>query len=122
MTKAPGQIATLAKPIPDAWQHLFHGAHDPGKVARHDRGADPSGPAARWNPASGQVHRRAVQSEDRAQIPHRLRRGTACVWLHVEATDAKGTVYHLPVDKKGFPGEEYTIAANTLAYQDMGSR
>ena len=32
----------------------------------------------------------------------------------------KGTVYHLPVDKKGFPGEEFTIAANTLAYQDMG--
>jgi hypothetical protein len=24
------------------------------------------------------------------------------------------------VDRKGFPGEEFTIAANTLAYQDMG--
>ncbi|HPU93509.1 MAG TPA: hypothetical protein PKU99_05135, partial [Candidatus Saccharicenans sp.] len=31
-----------------------------------------------------------------------------------------GNVYHLPVDKKGFEGEEYTIAADTLAYQDMG--
>jgi len=29
-------------------------------------------------------------------------------------------VYHLPVDKKGFEGEEYTIAADVLAYQDMG--
>jgi hypothetical protein len=24
------------------------------------------------------------------------------------------------VDKKGFPGEEYTISSNALAYQDMG--
>jgi hypothetical protein len=29
-------------------------------------------------------------------------------------------VYHLPVDKKGFDGEEYTIAADVLGYQDMG--
>jgi hypothetical protein len=42
------------------------------------------------------------------------------VWMHVEAVDAKGAVYHLPVDKKGFAGEEYTIGADTLAYQDMG--
>ena len=31
-------------------------------------------------------------------------------WLNVEATDAKGKVYHLDVDKKGFEGEEYTIS------------
>ncbi len=42
------------------------------------------------------------------------------VWMHVEAMDSKGNVYHLPVDKKGFAGEEYTIGADTLAYQDMG--
>jgi hypothetical protein len=42
------------------------------------------------------------------------------VWLHVEAIDAKGTVHHLPVDRKGFSGEDLTIAANTLAYQDLG--
>jgi hypothetical protein len=29
-------------------------------------------------------------------------------------------VYHLPVDPKGFPGEEYTIASDALAYQDIG--
>ena len=29
-------------------------------------------------------------------------------------------MYHLPVDAKGFEGEEYTIAADVLAYQDMG--
>jgi hypothetical protein len=42
------------------------------------------------------------------------------LWLHVEATDANGKVYHLKVDRKGFEGEDYTIAANVLAYQDMG--
>ena len=35
-------------------------------------------------------------------------------------TDAKGNTYTLPVDKKGFKGEEYTITSNELAYQDMG--
>ncbi|MDD5427509.1 MAG: hypothetical protein PHN52_13615, partial [candidate division Zixibacteria bacterium] len=42
------------------------------------------------------------------------------VWLHVEAVDAAGKIYHLPVDKKGFEGEEFTIAADILGYQDMG--
>ena len=42
------------------------------------------------------------------------------MWLHVTAVDAEGNEYHLPVDKKGFEGEEYTIAADVLAYQDMG--
>ncbi|MCF7842572.1 MAG: hypothetical protein K9N11_06940, partial [Lentisphaeria bacterium] len=28
--------------------------------------------------------------------------------------------YPIPVDKKGFEGEEYTIASEVLAYQDMG--
>jgi hypothetical protein len=42
------------------------------------------------------------------------------MWLHVEATDAEGNTHHLPVDEKGFDGEEYTIAADVLAYQDMG--
>jgi hypothetical protein len=40
--------------------------------------------------------------------------------LHVEAIDKNGKKYHLPVDKKGFEGEEYTIASDALAYQDMG--
>jgi hypothetical protein len=40
--------------------------------------------------------------------------------MHVEAVDSKGKVYHIPVDKKGFAGEEYTIGSDILAYQDMG--
>lgn len=119
MTRAPGSVAALTKPIPDAWQHLFHGAHDPGKV----RGT-----------VEVRVHPdlRELEPGERIRFTvalfnqktgHKFPTGSAeerLLWLHVEATDAKGNVYHLPVDKKGFSGEEFTIAANTLAYQDMG--
>ena len=119
MTKAPAQVATIADRVPDAWQHLFHGAHDPGKV----RGT-----------VELRVHPdiREAEPGDRVlftvvlfnqKTGHKFPTGSAeerLVWLHVEAKDAKGTSYHLPVDPKGFAGEEYTIAAKTLAYQDMG--
>ncbi len=119
MTRAPGQVATLASAVPDARQHLFHGAHDPGKV----RGT-----------IEVRIHpdQRSVEPGDRVKLTvalfnqktgHKFPTGSAeerLVWLHVEATDARGTVYHLPVDRKGFPGEDFTIAAKTLAYQDMG--
>jgi Cytochrome c554 and c-prime len=119
MTRAPGQVATVAEAVPDARQHLFHGAHDPGKVrgtielrVHPDvREVEPGLPVlftvALFNQKTG----------------HKFPTGSAeerLVWLHVEAKDAKGKVYHLPVDPKGFEGEEYMIAANTLAYQDMG--
>ena len=58
-----------------------------------------------------------------AKAGHKVPTGSAeerQLWLEVIATDAKGVTYRLPVDKKGFPGEEYTITSNELAYQDMG--
>lgn len=120
MTFAPGRVAAMgAKEVPDAAQHLFHGAHDNGKV----RGTI----EVRIHPDM-----REVEPGERVKFTvalfnqktgHKFPTGSAeerLVWLHVEATDAKGNVYHLPVDKKGFKGEEFMIAANTLAYQDMG--
>jgi len=119
MTRARGLVATLASEVPDARQHLFHGAHDPGKI----RGT-----------IEVRVHPDLREAEPGERVTftvvlfnqktgHKFPTGSAeerMVWLHVEATDAKGKTYHLPVDRKGFPGEEYTIAADTLAYQDMG--
>ena len=119
MTKAEGQIVSLKPKVPDAMQHLFHGAHDPGKV----RGTI----EVRVHPDTRELEPgekvRFTVALFNQKTGHKFPTGSAeerMVWLHVEATDAKGNVYHLPVDKKGFAGEEYTIAANTLAYQDMG--
>jgi hypothetical protein len=43
------------------------------------------------------------------------------LWLEVWATDSSGNRYHIPVVRKGFSGEEYTIAdSNSVAYQDIG--
>lgn len=119
MPKAPSKTAAMGDNYPDARQHLFHGAHDPGKVKGtielriHPdiREAEPGEPVkftiALYNQKTG--HKFPTGSvEDRI------------VWMHVEAVDAAGRIYHLPVDKKGFEGEEYTISADANAYQDMG--
>lgn len=119
MPKAESIFASMGKTYPDTRQHLFHGAHDPGKVKGtielrihpNVNEAEPGEPVkftvALFNQKTG--HKFPTGSvEDRI------------VWLHVEAIDKNGKAYHLPVDKKGFEGEEYTIAADVLAYQDMG--
>jgi len=119
MTQAETKTASMGEIYPDAWLHLFHGAHDPGKIAGTIElriqpdivEAVPGDPVkftvALFNQKTG--HKFPTGSvEDRI------------VWLDVEAVDAAGNKYHLPVDKKGFEGEEYTIAADVLAYQDLG--
>ena len=110
--------ALMTKPYDDARLHLFHGGHDPGKVRGtielriepDIRDAEPGETVifsvALFNQKTG--HKFPTGSvEDRI------------AWLNVEATDAKGKVYHLNVDPKGFEGEEYTISGDYLAYQDM---
>lgn len=118
MPKALGKNATMAKEDMVA-QHLFHGAHDPGKIAgtveirMH--------PEERELEYDGMVVLK-VQLFN-AKTGHKFPTGSVedrIVWLNVTAVDANGKAYHLPVDKKGFEGEEYTIAADVLAYQDMG--
>jgi nitrate/TMAO reductase-like tetraheme cytochrome c subunit len=118
MPKAIGRNAKMAKEDLVA-QHLFHGAHDPGKVV----GAI----EIRMHPEE-----REVLYDEAAVIKVQLFNGKAghkiptgsvedrILWLHVTAKDADGKEYHLPVDPKGFEGEEYTIADDVLAYQDMG--
>ncbi len=119
MTYAEGTIAEMSPTYPDARQHLFHGAHDPGKVkgtievrihpdiSEAEPGETVKFTAALFNQKTG--HKFPSGSvEDRI------------VWMHVEAVDADGKKYHLSVDPKGFDGEEYTIGADVLAYQDMG--
>jgi hypothetical protein len=119
MTYAPAKTAAMGNAYPDARQHLFHGAHDPGKVrgtvelrVHPDIREAAPGDAVRFTIAL--FNQKTGHKFPSGSVEDRI------VWMHVEAVDAAGKVHHLPVDKKGFAGEEYTIAADVLAYQDMG--
>lgn len=120
MPPAAGRAATMGEDLPDLRQHLFHGAHDPGKLAGVVE--------VRIHPAHREVEPgeriRLSAVVVNAKAGHMVPTGSAeerLLWLHVEARDAAGRSFHLPVDAKGFPGEELTIASATaLAYQDVG--
>jgi hypothetical protein len=119
MTYAQTRVAVMGKEYPDTRQHLFHGAHDPGKVRgtielRIHPNVSEAEPGDTVNFTVALFNQKTGHKFPTGSVEDRL------VWLHVEAVDAKGKVYHLPVNKKGFEGEEYTIGADTLAYQDMG--
>ena len=118
MPKAWGKNATMAEESMVS-QHLFHGAHDPGKIAGTIE--------LRMHPEEREVEYDGTVVLNvqlfNGKAGHKFPTGSVedrIVWLHVTATDANGKTYHLPVDKKGFAGEEYTIAADVLAYLDMG--
>ncbi len=122
MPAAPGNPAPDAggQDHPDMRQHLFHGAHYAdmlnGAVQVGIVGADD-----RLKP--GQTTR-FLTTVMNIKAGHKIPSGSAeerVVWLHVEAKDAAGRVFHLKVDRKGFDGEDFTIASpGTLAYQDIG--
>jgi hypothetical protein len=43
------------------------------------------------------------------------------LWLEVKATDAKGNTFNIPVKRKGFTGEGFTIATSAVkAYMAIG--
>ncbi len=120
MPPASGASALMAPEHADVRQHLFHGAHDIGKlkgvieVRIHPE-------ATEAEPGVG-IHLRAVLVN--AKAGHKVPTGSAeerVLWLHVTARDSEGNTYHLPVDRKGFEGEDFTIASSSaLAYQDIG--
>jgi hypothetical protein len=118
MPKAPGRSAKMGEEGMIA-QHLFHGAHDPGKL----NGAI----EMRMNPLEREVEYDGTAVINvqlfNGKCGHKVPSGSVedrIMWLHVTATDSEGKVWDLPVDQKGFAGEEYTIGADVLAYQDMG--
>lgn len=121
MPAAPGEAAPgLSPERPDLRQHLFHGAHAEGKLAGSaEVRVHPQGQEA----VPGDEIRFVVTVVN-VKAGHMIPSGSAeerVVWLNVTLTDARGRQYHLPVDPKGFEGEEFTIASATaMAYQDIG--
>jgi hypothetical protein len=119
MTYTPGYTAAMGNHYPDTRQHLFHGAHDPGKVKgtvelRIHPDINEAEPGEKVKFTIALFNQKTGHKFPSGSVEDRI------VWMHVEAVDAKGKVYHIPVDKKGFAGEEYTIGSDVLAYQDMG--
>lgn len=120
MPPAAGRSASMGSPLPDVRQHLFHGAHDPGKLAGVAE--------VRIHPEVREAEPgetiRLVATVVNAKAGHRIPSGSAeerVLWMEVVAKDAKGKSWRLPVDRKGFEGEQYTIAdPAALAYQDIG--
>jgi cytochrome c554/c'-like protein/NapC/NirT cytochrome c family protein len=119
MPKTKFSTAEMGAEYDDARMHLFHGAHDPGKVRgtielRINPDIDEAEPGEAVKFTIHLFNQKTGHKFPSGSVEDRI------VWLHVEAVDAAGNKYHLPVDKKGFEGEEYTISADVLAYQDMG--
>jgi hypothetical protein len=118
MPAARTETASMGVIYPDARQHIFNGAHDPAKL----QGVIEISMQSDLDKAvPGEPVVFSIQLFNQ-KTGHKFPTGSVedrVVWLHVKATDANGNVYHLPVDKKGFAGEEYTIASTDTAYQDM---
>ena len=120
MPPAPTSLVEGGPEYADARQHLFYGAHSASNLRGDAEVRALLRPAA--NSASHPLILEVVVVN--AKAGHMIPSGSAeerLVWLHVTAGDAKGKVHHLPMDRKGFAGEEFTIASDeALAYQDFG--
>ena len=122
MPPAPGNSAPEAGGLdhPDIRQHLFHGAHDSGKLA----GAVEVRIYSNTERVSAGGEAVFTATVVNAKAAHSIPSGSAeerLLWLDVTAVDSAGASHHLAVDPKGFEGEEWTIAsADALAYQDIG--
>lgn len=119
MPRAQSIKAAMGKVYSDVRQHIFAGAHDPSKVrgtielkVYPDHSECEPGDALKLSVTL--YNQKTGHKFPTGSVEDRL------VWLELVAIDEDGTKYHIPVNKKGFPGEEYTISTKTLAYQDMG--
>ena len=119
MPGAPMSNAKVGTFYQDTRQHMNHGAHDEGKL----RGSI----EMRITPDLREVILgdpvRLTLVLFNGKCGHKVPTGSAeerQLWVRVEAVDEDGNVYHLPVDRKGFDGEEHTITSNEPAYFDIG--
>jgi len=120
MPPAPGRSAKMGSEIlPDLRHHFFHGAHVLSKITGVVEiimwpDVDELVPGEPMRLSVALFNQKAGHKVPTGSVEDRQ------LWLEVEAVDADGTVYHLPVDRKGFEGEEHFITSNELAYQDLG--
>ncbi|MDZ7859375.1 MAG: multiheme c-type cytochrome [Candidatus Krumholzibacteriota bacterium] len=118
MPKAKGRSAKMAEQGMIA-QHVFLGAHKPAKL----RGAiEISMHALETEIPYDGIAEIKVELFN-AKAGHKIPTGSVedrILWLELTAVDEDGKKYSLPVDLKGFEGENFTVATDELAYKDLG--
>jgi hypothetical protein len=120
MYRAPGRSAIGGKLRPDVAHHVFHGSHFASKLAG---AVDLALYAKKTEISPGSTLKLRAELFN-GKVGHCIPSGSTeerMLWLEVWATDASGKRYSIPVDRKGFKGEKYTIAdSRVMAYQAMG--
>ncbi|MGB9712688.1 MAG: multiheme c-type cytochrome [Dissulfurimicrobium sp.] len=120
MYHSPGKSTDMGPERKDIAHHVFHGSHWPNKLAGvidlalYTENATVS-PGQTINFRAELFNGKAGHFVPSGSTEERM------LWLEVWAVDAKGRRYPVPVTKKGFKDEGFTIAdSKTLAYQDYG--
>ena len=120
MPRTDGTLSDDGDPVEGVRRHTFHGVHFPEKLS----GAVEVLLYPRDETVAAGDELILDATVMNAKAGHMIPSGSVeerVVWLHVEVTDSKGQSWHLPVDRKGFAGEDWTIAdADAMAYQDIG--
>ncbi len=120
MYRAPGKAALMGPKRQDLAHHVFHGSHSPTKLA----GAVDLALYTNKHDVSPGATVKIRAELFNGKVGHMIPSGSTeerMLWLEVWAVDATGKKWILPVDRKGFTGEEYTIAdPKAYAYQAMG--
>ncbi|MBN2319813.1 MAG: hypothetical protein JXR49_12075 [Acidobacteria bacterium] len=120
MHYAPGKSTPMGKERDDIAHHVFHGPHFDQKL----KGSVDLALYAD-NPEVKRGSRVVIRAElYNGKVGHYIPSGSSeerMLWLEVQVVDGKGNAIRIPVDKKGFAGEEFTIAdSQAFAYQAMG--
>lgn len=119
MWRTEGRSADMGGLVPDLAHHNFPGAHVPSKI----RGAIEMKVYADSDDVEPGDKMVVSVHLYNAKAGHKIPTGSVedrQLWLEVHAVDAQGRRYPLPVDRKGFAGEDYTISSNELSYLDIG--
>ena len=120
MPKSPGKSAGGGKERKDIAHHTFLGSHSAIQL----KGAVDVTLAGSEKTASPGSTLKFQAKLFNGKAGHYIPSGSTeerMLWLEVWAQDSSGKKYPIPVTKKGFKGEEYTIAdSSAMTYQAIG--
>lgn len=120
MHYAPGKAASIGKERDDVAHHVFHGPHFDQKL-KGSVDLSLYTDSSEVKRGSKTVIRTVLYN---GKVGHFIPSGSSeerMLWLEVQVSDSEGNSIRIPVNKKGFAGEEFTIAdSQAIAYQAMG--